>query len=78
MQLVSEAIDRSISHNQIVTIDVGPSGLVCAGGGVSGDAVREDLAEVCEDCAISKAVCEYWGNDLEGNEWRVHVRPVDL
>jgi hypothetical protein len=77
-QIVSEAVSRSVSHTEIVTIEVGPSGLVCSGGGVSGERACKALAEICDDSVENGRVTEYWGTDDEGREWRVHVRTVEL
>ena len=54
------AIDRSISHTEIVHIDDEPG-------------VRAALAERCEDFVdTNEGVIEYWGTE-RGEEWRVHV-----
>lgn len=64
---IAEAIERSKSHNEIVTI--------------RGDTAHTRvLRDECEDCALDDYsdfdnVChEFWGKDIDGNEWRVHVR----
>lgn len=77
MQTVTNAIRRSVSHNEIVTIEVGPSGLVC-GSGETGDSVCAELSLESEDSAESREVSEYWGTDVDGNAWRVHVRRVEV
>lgn len=63
---VSEAIERSISHNEIVTLDWSPS--------------REaDLRARSDDSTDSQAnngapIDEYWANDDAGGmAWRVHL-----
>jgi hypothetical protein len=65
-----QAIARSVSHNEIVTL-----------GSASQPAdnaaeVMADLFAECEDCADddNRSVCaEYWGTTESGSEWRVHV-----
>lgn len=60
MNNATHAIARSISHNEIVTID----------------ATKEDVATLiaeCDDHVDAGDVHEYWGTDDDGNTWRVHV-----
>lgn len=59
MNNATRAIDRSISHHEIVTIDA------------TSDDISTLLAE-CEGSADAGLVEEYWGTRA-GNEWRVHV-----
>ncbi|HEY8943205.1 MAG TPA: hypothetical protein VIM73_03035 [Polyangiaceae bacterium] len=69
METVAEkAIKRSVSHNEIVTIDFDAEG-------------RDELRVSCEGYADNKAygVEEYWGTLLSDvgetiGEWRVHMR----
>lgn len=65
-QLVSAAIDRSISHDEIVTIEANTSRF---------DGVCSELFEACEGDADNNGVHEYWG-ELDGNQWRVHVEVI--
>jgi hypothetical protein len=62
-----EAIARSVSHSEIVTI-------VCGGIADQYDTVARLLAEACEGSVEDAG--EYWG-DADGydetDEWRVHV-----
>lgn len=69
MQITDDAIGRSISHNEIVTIDT----IDMRRAGVSLESVREALHIECEDEVANGAVCEYWGKSVDGEEWRVHV-----
>lgn len=55
------AIARSVSHNEIVTLDHDAD-------------VMSDLALECDDHVTGNTVEEYWGTTDDGNEWRVHVR----
>ena len=60
----SDAIKRSISHDEIVTLD---------------SATAEDVAalnHLSDDSADNKAhgISEFWGTTEDGDEWRVHVR----
>lgn len=58
---VEQAIARSISHNEIVTIPYSP-------------AVEDELILACD--AWTQAgddIGEYWGVDDSGAEWRVHM-----
>ena len=58
---VIDAIDRSISHDEIVYLDDEPG-------------LRDALLAECDDNVESDGVAEYWGEDDNGDEWRVHVR----
>ena len=64
-QLVGEAINRSISHNEIVTIvpERYGSTVVC-----------DSIFVECEDSVEAEKWTEFWGTDLDGNSWRVHVK----
>lgn len=59
--VIQRAIERSISHNEIVTLDWSED-------------LESELDNRCEDSAnnTTYGLLEYWGND-EG-EWRVHLR----
>jgi hypothetical protein len=71
-----EAIARSVSHSEIVTI-------VCGGIADQYDTVARLLAEACEGSVEDAG--EYWGarvtTDADGydetDEWRVHVARED-
>lgn len=64
-QVSADAIARSISHNEIVTIDYS-------------EADYEDLLVECDDRADNNDVHEFWGTrDEDGKEWRVHMRKAD-
>jgi hypothetical protein len=65
-QDVGSAIKRSIDENRIVTITALDS--------AEHETLCRILFEECEDTADNGAVTEYWGIDLDGNEWRVHVK----
>jgi hypothetical protein len=65
-QIVAQAIDRSVTHGEIVFI----SEPLCL----------EELLRECEGEVYvanideySSNVHEFWGIDLDGEEWRVHV-----
>jgi hypothetical protein len=62
--VAEQAIQRSISHTEIVTIDYDA-------------AVAADLAVECDDSVEANEVTEYWGTDADGNEWRVHMRRTE-
>ncbi len=57
------AIARSISHNEIVTVDYDVT-------------LADMLSAESDDSVVNSAyrVTEYWGTDEDGNEWRVHMR----
>lgn len=74
IQIISDAIDHSVCHNEIVTIDV----VDMAQAGVSFRTVCFQLREECEDEVIGNTCCEYWGTTVYGDEWRVHVAIPDL
>lgn len=59
--VAQSAIERSVSHNEIVTIDYDAEAAI-------------DLSLESDDSADGEGVTEYWGTDEAGNEWRVHVR----
>lgn len=63
-QVVSDAIDRSVSHNEIVHVD-------------HHDAVVAELERECEGSAESMGTREFWGVDCDGRTWRVHVDPAN-
>ena len=56
-----EAIARSTSHTEIVTIDDAPG-------------LRDALLVLCDDTVENDGLAEYWGTDDEGAPWRIHVR----
>lgn len=56
-----QAIERSISHNEIVTLDY------------SRDALSF-LSSECDDSAEAHGATEFWGTSEDGDDWRVHVR----
>ena len=63
-QAVSDAIDQSVAQTEIVTIEAVRSL----------DAVLEELGRECEGSVEDgEGPYEYWGTDLDGVEWRVHV-----
>lgn len=59
--IAANAIARSISHTEIVTLDD------------EGD-LRTALLALCEDNVEANGVAEFWGTADDGKEWRVHVR----
>lgn len=63
--VADQAIARSISHNEIVTIDYSSE---------AADMLRSE----CEDNVDANGLTEYWGTDDDGSEWRVHMRDQEL
>jgi hypothetical protein len=64
MNTAEKAIERSKSHDEIVTIDY------------DADA-GETLAAECDDSVHGNGVTEYWANDPDSETkmlWRVHMR----
>lgn len=59
--IADQAIARSIAHTEIVTIDDEPG-------------LRDALLVRCGDNVENEGVAEYWGTDVAGSSWRVHVR----
>lgn len=55
------AIDRSVSHNEIVTIDYDWNAL-------------QQLILASDDWVDNDGLIELWGTREDGEEWRVHVR----
>ena len=65
-----QAIARSISHNEIVTLG-SPSAPA-----EDAESLMTDLFAECEDCVNDdprSVMAEYWGADDSGNEWRVQI-----
>lgn len=58
----SQAIARSISHNEIVTLEYD-------------ETIAKHLRELSDDWVEANDRIEYWGTD-DGDEWRVHLRQV--
>jgi hypothetical protein len=58
---VTQAIARSITHNEIVTLDY--DGLAHAA-----------LEALCEGSVNGARVVEFWGVTSAGDEWRVHLQ----
>jgi len=71
MQFVTQAIKRSISHNEIAHIRADDAGRA----GASVEAIVAELSRECKGEALNKAyfVHEFWGVNVDGEEWRVHV-----
>ena len=67
-QIISAAIARSKSHTEIVSIHAdartGEFAAIC-----------EELFSECEGSATldDSGPSEFWGTDVDGNEWRIHV-----
>jgi len=64
MSVAKEAIDSSVTQNQIVTLRLTADEQV--------DVTDELLAE-CDDSVENDTVCEYWGKTENGDAWRVHI-----
>lgn len=60
-----QAIDRSISHTEIVTVDHDAETI-------------EYLTIVCDDHVDAGEVHEFWGIVEGRGEWRVHVRAAEV
>jgi hypothetical protein len=58
-----QAIERSVSHNEIVTLDHDSEAL---------DALESESEGSADNTAYG--VHEFWGTTDAGDEWRVHVR----
>jgi hypothetical protein len=56
----SEAIDRSVSHDEIVTLDYT-------------DALYTGLLVACEDNVDAGEYEDMWGVTEDGHEWRVYL-----
>lgn len=59
-----QAIERSVSHNEVVTIDYS-------------EEAELTLSAECDDSVSANGVTEYWANDPESETamlWRVHMR----
>lgn len=74
LQIITAAIEQSKGQNEIVRIDA----VEIAQAGLTMDAVCRELALECEDStsysiAQGGEAYEYWGSDVDGNDWRVHV-----
>lgn len=60
-------IDRSASHNEIVTLDLDS---------LDYKAVCGELLRASDGNVDTGEVREFWGGYDEDREWRVHVRPM--
>lgn len=69
LQIIKQAIEQSKGQNEIVHI----SDTEIAGAGLRLSNVVAELEEECEDFAAAQGRYEYWGKDVDGAEWRVHV-----
>lgn len=59
----AQAIARSISHTEIVTIEWTA-------------ALESALSIESDDSAVANDTLEFWGCDEDGGEWRVHLSDV--
>lgn len=59
-QTAADAIDRSISHDEIVTIPYDAE-------------IATDLLVASEDSVEVDDRTEYWGTSASGHAWRVHM-----
>ena len=59
-QEIARAIAESIAEDRIIYLDYS-------------DAARDALSAECEGDAETDDVHEFWGVDVDGNEWRVHL-----
>lgn len=71
-QIIELAIFRSISDDRIVHVSASEEGesfeALVAQAQMEGDDYSEDTDDDGED------LCEVWGQDEDGQDWRVHVR----
>ena len=59
---VTDAIATSVQHDYIVYLDSAPG-------------LHETLLVYADTChEAGDDVTEYWGEDDDGNEWRIHVQ----
>lgn len=56
-----QAIERSVSHTEIVTLDWS-------------EGVESTLYEECDGCTGTRWGVELWGTTAEGGLWRVHLK----
>lgn len=71
---VDGAIARSISHDEIVTISLGSEDdMQAAFERLIGDVLAEDYDHV----DVTGTLREVWGQDGEGNDWRVHLMQAE-
>jgi len=66
--LVTHAIDASRSSGETVTIRITDTRRLRAGLWAECDDSE------CDNSDDADPVWEYWGRDMDGTEWRVHVR----
>ena len=66
MEIVNRAIDESKSSNEIVRISR-------IDAGKSQEAILAALFAECEGDVEANGEHEYWGKDIDGATWRVHV-----
>lgn len=69
MQIIENAIDQSKAQDEIVTI----STIDMRRAGVTLESVLSALFAECEGETKNGSIHEHWGEDVDGNEWRVHV-----
>ena len=63
VQAVTEAINRSVNHNEIVRITSMHHR----------DELRTALFDACDGTVDTGNEAEYWGTDDNGDSWRVHL-----
>lgn len=63
---IKSAIERSISHTEIVHIDGCPEDIRC---------LLSEADDSVEAQTDGGPLYEAWGIDDDGNNWRVHARP---
>ena len=77
LDLVNDAIARSISHNEIVTLTYSPAVFAAlkkaAGPGNGVEVLNRRQSDIQLEIHGSSGVThQFWGSD-EGDEWRVHL-----
>ena len=74
-EVIERAIRRSLATGEVVHLDHSDFGRR------RGDALedaRGDLISECADDVDAGGTHEFWGVDVDGNEWRVHVRYAEV
>lgn len=67
---VNGAIKRSISHNEIVNVRLSSTDNIQA---AYQQLISDILAEDYDYVDVTGTLREVWGQDGEGNSWRVHI-----
>lgn len=71
---VDGAIARSISHDEIVTINIGSEEDMQA---TFEALIGGEDADEYDWVDVTATLREVWGQDAEGNDWRVHIMQAE-